>query len=280
MKPIGLIAAAGDLPVATAKGIHAAGLKVACVGLRELVEPVLAEDSDMFCTAGIAQVGRWIRKLRSFGVTEAILVGKVHKVRMHKPFAVIRHLPDLRTIKIYFFKTRHDKRPDAMLRALADELSDAGITLIDSTKYIPELMADEGVMTRTKPSSQQMADIEFALPIVSRMGDLDIGQAVAIKERDVIAVEAIEGTDAMIQRAGELCQSGKWVCVKIAKPNQDMRFDVPTVGPGTIDSLRAAGAGCLAVEAGRTILLEKESFIEQADRAGIAVVGVVLDQKN
>ena len=159
-----------------------------------------------------------------------------------------------------------------------DEIVNAGITMIDSTSYIAGLMADEGMMTKSKPTMSQLADIDFALPIVRRLGELDIGQAVAVKSRDVIAVEAIEGTDAMIQRAGQLCRRGGWTLVKVSKPQQDMRFDVPTVGMRTIKKLKANGGGCLVVEAEKTILLDKDEFLEAADRAGIAVVGVKIER--
>ncbi len=272
--PIGIVAAGGQLPIATARGIRAAGRRVACVGLFGQYDRALPALCDDFKSAGLIQLGKWIRVLRRFGCREAVMVGKVYKEQMYQPFRWFRYVPDLRGGKVWFITTRHDKRADSMLTAIADEFAQDGITMIDSTRYIPELLADEGVMTKTKPSNAQQADIDFALPIVQRMGDLDVGQAIAVNDRDVIAVEAIEGTDAMIERAGALCKRGKWTLIKLAKPNQDMRFDVPTVGPQTIEKLKAAGGTCLAVEAGKTILLDKPAFLEAADKAGIAVVGV------
>jgi DUF1009 family protein len=276
LPPIGLLAAGGQLPIATARGIRATGRRVACVGLIGETDPALPDLCDQFSRAGLIQLGRWIRCFRRFGCEEAVMVGKVHKQQMYDPFLWLRYLPDLRGAKVWFVQTRHDKRADSMLGTVADEFARDGITIIDSTKYIPQLLADDGVMTKTRPSVEQMADIEFALPIVRRMGDLDVGQAIAVKDRDVIAVEAIEGTDAMIERAGALCKRGKWTLIKVAKPAQDMRFDVPTVGPTTIDRLKAHGATCLAVEAGRTILLDKPDMLAAADKAGIAVVGIRL----
>ena len=202
--------------------------------------------------------------------------GKVHKTRMYDPMAWLRYRPDWTAAKIWFWQLRNDRRADSLLSAVADELQQDGVTLIDSTRYIPQCMAEEGVMGKVKPSAGNEADIAFVLPIVQRMGDLDIGQAVAVADRDVLAVEAIEGTDAMIERAGQLCSKGKWTLVKIAKPNQDMRFDVPTVGPNTIEKLAAQRANCLAIEAGRTIVLDREAMIAAADSAGIAVVGIRL----
>jgi DUF1009 family protein len=273
-RPVGLIAGQGRLPVATARGIRAAGRSVACVGLRDQYADELPRHCDRFRSAGLIQIGRWCRLLRGWGVEEAVLVGRVGKVRMYDPLHLFRQMPDWRAARLWFGRLRHDRRNDALLGAIADELADEGITLIDTTKYIPEQLADEGVMTRRRPTEADEADIRFALPIVARMGELDVGQAVAVKDREIIAVEAIEGTDRMIERAGELCRRGRWLLVKIAKPQQDMRFDVPTVGPTTIENLQRCGGRCLAVEAGRTILLDKPDLLAAADRAGIAVVGV------
>lgn len=272
--PIGLIAAGGRLPVATAEGIRRAGRRCVCVGLRDQYEADLPGLCDQFKAAGVIQIGRWIRLLRKWGASEAVLVGKVAKVAMHDPLRLVRHRPDLIAAKVWFVATRDDKRPDALLGAVADELDRKGITLIDSTTYIPTLMADEGVMTQTQPTAVQQADIAFGLPIAQRMGDLDVGQSIAVKDRDVLAVEALEGTDQMIGRAGALCRAGGWTLIKIAKPRQDMRFDVPTVGMNTIERLTEARAGCLAIEAGKTIMLDKPRMIAAADRAGLAIVGV------
>jgi hypothetical protein len=274
--PIGLIAGQGQLPMATAEGIRAAGRRVVCVGLRDQFDPALPGRCDRFATAGIIQIGRWTRLLRRFGAEHAIMVGRVTKVRMYDPLYLLRQIPDWRAAVVWFTRLRHDKRNDAILGAVADELAAGGVQLIDSTRYIPQLLADRGVMTRRQPGAAQQADIDFALPIIARLGDLDIGQSIAVKDRDVVAVEAIEGTDRMIERAGALCPRGGWTLVKIAKPHQDMRFDVPTVGPGTIANMQRHGGGCLAVEAGKVILLEKEKLIADADRAGIAIVGVEL----
>lgn len=260
--------------MAAADGIRQAGRTVACVGLRDQFDADLPQHCDQFRAAGLIQIGRWIRLLKKWGASEAVLVGKVAKVKMHDPLRLFRHRPDFRAAKVWFIATRYDKRPDAMLGAVADELKKEGITLIDSTTYIPKLMAERGVMTTTQPTAGQRADIDFGLPIAQHMGELDVGQSLAVKDHDVLAVEALEGTDQMIVRAGSLCRTGGWTMLKIAKPKQDMRFDVPTVGPNTIERLKAANAGCLAIEAGKTIMLEKAKMLAAADRAGIAVIGV------
>lgn len=273
-KPIGLIAAGGRLPIATVQGIHAAGRKVVCIGLRDQFDPALPGMCDAFKTAGLIQIGRWVRCFRRWGVSEAVMVGKVVKVRMYDPFYLFRQMPDWRAARMWFGRLRHDKRNDAILTAVADTLAAEGITLIDTTRYIPQELADEGVFTTTQPSAAQRADIDFALPIIARMGDLDVGQSIAVKDREIIAVEAIEGTDRMIERAGVLCRRGGWTLVKIAKPKQDMRFDVPVIGLDTIANMKKAGGTCIAVEAGRTIVLDKPRTIEAANREGIAILGV------
>ena len=167
---------------------------------------------------------------------------------------------------------RRDKRPQAVFRALIDELSSAGITLIDSTQYCPDQLATPGVMTRRPPTDAQWADIRFGYDRCQTISQLDIGQSIAVLDRDVIAVEAIEGTNAMIERAGKLCRIGGWTLIKMST-NQEMRVDVPTIGVTTIEKLAAARAGCLVLEPGRTMMLERPKVIELADRLKIAIVG-------
>lgn len=273
-RPIGLIAGGGRLPVLEAAGIRAAGRRVVCVGLGNEHDADLAGLCDRFTCAGVLRLGRWARLLKRWGAQEAVMVGVVSKSRMYDPMTAIRSLPDLRTARLWYRVLRHDRRSQTLLTAVADDLMSQGVELIDTTRYIPEHMAEVGVLTRKQPSAGQMADITFGWPILMRMNDLDIGQAIAVKDRDVIAVEAIEGTDKMITRSGALCKSGGWLLIKGPKPDKDRRFDVPTVGVQTIESLKAAGGTCLAVAAGSVILADKPKVIEAADRAGIAVIGM------
>ena len=276
-RPIGLIAGGGRLPVLEAQGIRAANRRVVCVTIGDQHDRDLPGLCDGFAHAGIARPGRWVKLLKRWGAQQAVMVGVVKKTRMYDPIRIVRSLPDLRAIRLWYRVLRHDRRSQTMLTALADELLSNGVELIDTTRYIPQHMATHGVLTRCQPTAQQMADITFGWPILMRMNDLDIGQAIAVKDRDVIAVEAIEGTDQMIRRAGDLCKSGGWVLVKGPKPDKDRRFDVPTVGVQTIQTLKASGGSCLAVAAGSVILAEKEKVIAAADQAGIAVVGVQQD---
>jgi hypothetical protein len=202
------------------------------------------------------------------------MVGRVSKKRIYTPWRIVKYLPDWRAFRIWYWRLRNkDKRNDTILNAIADELASGGIFLEDSTMYCQEHLAHEGVMTCCRPPAGVQADIDFGWPIVKELGRLDIGQAVAVREREILAVEAIEGTARMIQRAGELCRKGGWTLLKAAKPNQDLRFDVPCVGPDTIRDLARCGAKCLVVETGKTILIDKPDTLKLADELGIAVVG-------
>lgn len=272
--PIGLIAGEGLLPMLEARGIRAAGRQVACVGLSDQFDDALPALCDQFSQAGVIRISRWIRLLRRWGVREAVMIGRVRKVQMYQPMKLLRQMPDWRAAWLWYRVLRHDRRSQVLLGALADELSQNGIELIDTTRYIHEHMADEGVMGKCSPTAAQRADIAFAWPILMRMNDLDIGQAIAVKDHDVIAVEAMEGTDEMIVRAGQLCKKGGWVLVKGARQDKDLRFDVPTVGVNTIENLKRAGGNCLVVAAGRVILADKPKVLAAADAAGIVVVGV------
>jgi len=272
--PIGLIAASGRLPVLTARGIRRSGRQCACIGLAGWFDEVLRDEVDRFHVAGPLRPGSWIRKLRRLGVREAVMIGRFPKQLMYDPLVMVRAIPDARALRLWYRVTRNDRRTDALLRVLADELAEEGIELIDSTRYISESMADAGVMSRRRPTEAQLADIRFGTPICREMGGLDIGQAIAVRDREVIAVEAIEGTDAMIERAGSLCRSGGWTLIKLAKPQQDLRLDVPTVGPRTVEMMQAARGAVLALESGKVILADRPKFLEDANKAGLIVVGV------
>ena len=203
------------------------------------------------------------------------MVGRVQKETMYAPFAVLRYIPDFRTARMWWLKLRNDKRPNAVLNAIIEELDTSGIQLIDSTSYCTDQLATQGVMTRRQPGDDQWNDIRFGWEICKQISTMDIGQSIAVLDRDVIAVEALEGTNSMIERAGSLCKCGGWTLIKVANKDQDMRADVPTVGTTTIEKLAAARAGCLVLEAGKTIMLEKEKVLELAERHKIVVVGYV-----
>ena len=269
---LGIIAGAGSFPLMVAHGARRAGRRVVVVGLRGFARRELADVADRHYWSGVVRLGRWIRIFRREGVREAFLAGSVRKAEMYGRFRLLRYLPDWTSIKVWFFRAR-DKRNDSLLGATADELAGKGIVLTDCVRYCPEALAPEGVLTRAQPKSRVQRDIEFGWPLAKEIGRLDIGQSIAVKEREVIAVEAIEGTDGLIERAGRLCTAGGWTLIKVAKPQQDMRFDVPTVGPETIRQLAAHGCGALVVEAGKTVIVDREEMIALADRKGICVIG-------
>ena len=271
---LGLIAGGGRLPFLVAAGAKRAGLRVICVGLAETTDRGLAEEVDVFYKGAIARPGGWIRKLRKHRVTRTIMVGRVNKGRLFTPWRIVQYLPDWRAFRIYYWRLRgKNTQPDSFLCAVADELSSGGIILENSIMYCKEHLATAGVMTGTQVRASVEGDIEFGWQIVKKLGELDIGQAVAVKEKEVIAVEAIEGTAAMIERAGRLCRSGGWTLIKVSKPQQDMRFDVPCVGPDTIRSLAKNRGKCLVVEAEKTIIIDKPETIKLADKLGITILG-------
>jgi DUF1009 family protein len=272
---VGLIAGGGRLPFLVAAGARRQGLRVVCVGFAGYVDEPLADEVDTFYSVAIARPGSWLRKLRRHGVTRAIMVGRVTKSHLFTPWRILQYLPDWRAFRIYYWRLRGKSiQTDILLSALADELATGGVVLENSTMYCEDSLAEPGVMTRCKPPSQVEHDIEFGWPRAKKLGELDIGQAIAVKEREVIAVEAIEGTAEMVRRAGQHCKAGGWTLIKTAKPRQDMRFDVPCVGPDTIRDLAAGGGRCLAIEAGKTLILDKAQTLDLANQLGVAVVGV------
>ena len=271
---VGLIAGGGRLPFMVAAGARKAGCRVVCVGLAGYVEPELTGEVDVFCKAAVARPGSWIRKLRRHGVSRAIMVGRVTKSHLFTPWRILRYLPDWRAFRIYYWRLRgRDKRTDTLLSALADELASGNIILENSIMYCEEHLAEAGAMTKRRPTSRIEEDVAFGWPLAKKLGELDIGQAIAVREREVIAVEAIEGTAEMIKRAGRFCKAGGWTLIKTSKPQQDVRFDVPCVGPDTIRDLAENGGSCLVIEAGKTILIDKPKMIQLADELGMCIVG-------
>jgi DUF1009 family protein len=228
---------------------------------------------DALHVVGMIRLNQWIRVLKRGGCSEAVMVGRVGASEMHARFHLFRYLPDWRTGRVWFIRARHDKRNDRLLAAVADELQSGGIRLIDGRPFVPESLATTGLMTRSAPAASVQADIDFAWPLLKRANELLIGQALTVKDRAVIAVEAVEGTDRLIERTGQFCKRKGWVLCKAANPQQDMRFDVPTVGVPTVELLAKHGAGALVLEVGRTIMLEKAKLLARADELGIAVIG-------
>jgi DUF1009 family protein len=245
--------------------------------VRDHADPQLAELCDDFQWSGLARFGQAIRYFQRHGVSDAMMVGKIHKVVIFQPWRWLRHLPDLRTLRMlapHFFTRRKDCRDDSLLTAVVDEFAKEGIRFGPPTDYAPELLIGRGPLGRRTPTAWQWKDIAFGWRMAKEMGRLDIGQSVAVKDQAVLAVEAVEGTDQCIRRAGELCRAGGFTVVKVAKPQQDMRFDVPTIGVGTLETLHAAGGRVLAIEAGRTIVLDQPAVVAFADQHKLVVLAI------
>ncbi len=277
---VGLLAGWGEYPLLLARGLRQRGSRVVCLGVHGHADRALAELCDEFTWVGMGKIGRAIRYFRRRGVRQAMMAGKIHKVTLFSPGLIWRHFPDWRTFRAFFqhfVGTKKDRKDDTLLRVIVDEFAKDGITFVPATDHMPELLVKYGKLTRKGLSKAQQKDIEFGWQLAREMGRLDIGQSVAVKSRAVLAVEAIEGTDACIRRAGALCTSGGITVVKVAKPQQDMRFDVPTVGVGTLQAMLDAGARVLAIEAGKTIMLHPREVIAFADRHGLAIVALSAD---
>ncbi|MEK6678060.1 MAG: UDP-2,3-diacylglucosamine diphosphatase LpxI [Nitrospirota bacterium] len=266
MEGIGLIAGDGNFPIILSNGLREKGKRVIAVGLENITSPDLEKGVERLHWIKVGQLGRLIKIFKKEGINRVVMAGKVSKTFMFKDIR-----PDLRAITLYL--KLKDRKDDSLLLGIVSELEKEGIKVEEPTRYVPHLLAEKGVITKRKPKKKELKDIEFGWPIAKEMGRLDIGQTVVVKERAVLSVEAIEGTDAAIRRAGELGRGGI-VVIKVAKPKQDMRFDAPVIGLNTIRILKEAKAAALCVEAGKTILLEKEDMIKLANKENICIIGM------
>jgi len=274
---VGILAGWGRYPLVIAEALRRQGCEVYCLGTIGHADPALAQACDHFRWCGLAKFGYAIRYFKRHGVSEATMAGKIFKVRLFQRFAWIRHLPDLRTIRMFLphlWTRQKDCRDDSLMTAVVNEFASEGIRLAPATDYAPELLLPPGQLTRRGPNAWQWKDIQFGWRMAKEMGRLDIGQSVAVKDQAVLAVEAVEGTDQCIRRAGSLCPAGGFTVVKVAKPQQDMRFDVPTIGRGTLETMLESGAAVLAIEAGKTILLDQAEVIAFADRHKLVIVSL------
>ncbi len=272
---VGLIAGWGDFPLHVAKALRQQGCEVYCLGVIGHADPKLAELCVDFQLSGVAKFGAAIRYFKRHGITEATMAGKYNKVGLFQPGGWIRHLPDWRTIRMFvphFWTRRKDLKDDTLLGAIIDEFASEGIRFAPATDYAPDLLIRQGQLTRRGPSPRQQKDIEFGWAMAKELGRLDIGQSVAVKDQAVMALEAIEGTDECIRRAGRLCRAGGFTVVKVAKPQQDMRFDVPTIGRRTLQTLVEAGGRVLAVEARKTIVLDEPDLVDFANQHKLIIV--------
>jgi DUF1009 family protein len=273
--PVGLLAGAGRFPIVFAEKARAVGVPVVCIGVAGMADPALAGVCDQFHWLRRMSLGFVLRKLRRGGVRQWTMAGKFHKHVLFRPRYLLHLLPDWRALRFWFFRRRPDNKDDTILHQLIDEFRAEGLDCVSALDLCPELLVREGVLTRRSPTKSEEEDARFGWVAAKKMGELDVGQSVMVRNMAVLAVEAIEGTDRAISRAGELCGGAGFVVVKVAKPQQDMRFDVPTVGTATIEAMHRAGGRVLAIEAGRTILLDEAETVALADRHGIAIVALM-----
>ncbi len=274
---MGLLAGWGRLPVVFAQAAQKMGFSVQCLGIEDMASPELPEICDHFRTVPLARIGRAIRYFKRRSVLNAVMAGKVEKRVLFDPFAIWKLWPDWRTAQMYWWHAVN-KKDDTLLLAVIREFERDGIHFRSPLDFCPEILVKHGFLTRRHPTATQWKDIHFGWQIAKEMGRLDVGQTIVVNDTAVIAVEAIEGTDECIRRAGTLCRRGGMTVVKVAKPEQDMRFDVPTVGVQTLQTMREAGARVLAIETGLTILLDEEEVIRLADKLGIAIVSVKAEE--
>lgn len=261
---IGILAGGGQLPFLVADGARRQGQRVAAAGFAGNTDPALAGRVDAYAELKLGQLGKLIAFFTSQSVTRVVLAGSIDKPR------ALDLRPDMRAMKLIMrLATRGD---DSLLRAVAGELESEGMAVVSALDLVPDLACPAGVLTRKKPSREQWEDLRYAWPRAKALGRLDIGQALAVKERMVVAVEGLEGTDACLARAGSLAPG--CVLAKIVKPTQDLRFDLPSVGLKTLDIMAASGVSCLGVEAGKSLFFDRDAALDLAHAAGLCVVGL------
>jgi UDP-2,3-diacylglucosamine hydrolase len=276
MGRIGLIAGNGTFPFLVLRGARSLGHDVTVVAIKEEAFPDLeqaAREAGAEChRVSLGHLGKCIKILKEAGTTQAVMAGQVKHVKI---FSGI--VPDLTLLSV--LARLPARNTDALISAVADVMRDSGIELIDSTAFLQPLLAPPGVLTDRMPDEQEHEDFQFGYRMADAIAALDIGQTIAVKHKAVVAVEAMEGTDEVIGRAGHLAGPGVRV-IKVAKPKQDMRFDVPVIGIATIQAMRVAGASALSIDAGRTLVLDGDHVFRSANEAGIAIVGRPRDDRH
>jgi UDP-2,3-diacylglucosamine hydrolase len=260
----GLIAGNGDFPFLVLEGARSRGIEMSVIAIREEASPALEKTARRFHWISLGELSRGIDLLHQEGVKHAVMAGQV---KHNKIFSSIR--PDWRLAKLLL--SLPAKNTDSLIGAIARVLQDEGIELVDSTKFLGPLLPLPGILTARAPDAAESADIEYGRQIARQIAGLDLGQTVVVRERACVAVEAMEGTDETIERAARIASGQKLVVVKVSKPRQDMRFDVPVVGLKTIEVMSRCNATALAIDAARTLLFEREALIGAADEAGIAI---------
>lgn len=267
MEKVGLLAGVGNLPVEFMRAAKSLGHDVVVIAVVDGVAPELAQEADVYHEINVAKLDKIIKTMKREGVAKVTMIGKVTKEILFKGLK----FPDLRAIKL-LAKLRN-RKDDTIMLAIVDELAKDGLEVVDQTLYLKPLMPAVGVLTKRQPTEKEKADIRFGFATAKAIGGMDIGQTVVVKHTAVMAVEAIEGTDACIRRGGELGR-GEAVVVKVAKPNQDPRFDVPAVGKDTIQAMLDSHCSVLAMEAGRTLFVEQEDVLRLANDNHLVICAV------
>ncbi|MBM4285749.1 MAG: LpxI family protein [Deltaproteobacteria bacterium] len=263
---IGLLAGKGQFPLMCAAAARQRGFTVVAVAHHAETDPALAQVADEIHWVYVGQLGKIIRIFQKAGVRQAFMAGGINRGRLFKQFR-----PDFKALKL--IAQVGVGRDDQVLRAVAAEMERDGIVIVPATLFLDHLMAPQGRLTRRRPNNMEMRDVNYGFRVAKEVGRLDIGQCVVLRHGVVTALEAIDGTDETIRRGGLLAGPGA-VVVKVCKPQQDLRFDLPAVGRGTIEVMREVEAGVLAIEAGKTLVFDRQDLAAQADQAGIAVWGV------
>jgi UDP-2,3-diacylglucosamine hydrolase len=273
---IGIVAGWGEYPIAVAKALRGQGHTVVVAAVNGHAAKELEQIAHHTKWIGVCKLGGMQRFFKQHGVKHVCLSGKLFKDRiLFHGLGWMNHFPDwecLKTMLPLFYSRYTNTSDDSLLGAVVNSFGRKGIKTVPGTEFATQLIAEAGVLSHRKPTAAQLADIEFGWTIAKQMGGLDIGQSVTVRDRTILAVEAIEGTDACIARTGQVCPRGGFTLVKVAKPQQDMRFDVPTIGPRTIESMVRAGGKVIAIEAGKTILIHREKTLQLAQAHGIAIV--------
>lgn len=262
----GLIAGNGRFPFLVVEGARRVGASISVAAIKEETDPAIEKIADNVIWIGIGQLGKMIRFFKREGVEKAIMAGQVKHVQIFSGA-----LPDMRMLKMLLSLPK--RNTDSLIGGVVKELESEGIELIDSTFFIQDQLAQEGVLSKRAPDEHEKNNIEYGLHIAHEIARLDLGQTIVVRANACVAIEAMEGTDATIRRAGDLVK-GKLTVVKVAKPNQDMRFDVPVVGVPTIQTMIAAGATCLCLTANKTLMFDREEMLDLANKNKIAVVAV------
>ncbi len=275
---VGLLAGGGRFPVLFAEGARKRGYQVVCVAIDGHADHGIEKSVDACYWNGVARLGSMINRFKREGIDCVVMAGKIQKKAMFDRWRIFRHMPDWRFARVFLSSKKRDNRDDSLLLALIDEFENDGIHIASALDIVPELLAQAGCMTSRMPAPHERADIAFGWILAKELGRLDIGQSVAVRERAILALEAIEGTDKAIERAGQLCPSGGFTVVKVAKPKQDMRFDVPTVGRSTIETMIRARATCLAIETEKTIVIDTDQTIDLANKHGISIISLTAEQ--